>query len=38
MKNNPATKMALWMILLLAVIWLLGWLLGYSGEVQPFKF
>lgn len=37
MKQNPAIKVAVWMILLLAVIWGLGYLLGYNGAVQPFS-
>jgi lipopolysaccharide export system protein LptC len=32
MKQNPAIKMAMWMILLLAVVWLVGWLMGYDGH------
>lgn len=36
-KQNPAIKVAIWMILLLAVIWGLGYALGYNGEVQPFS-
>jgi hypothetical protein len=37
MKQNPAIKVAFWMILLLAVIWGLGYVLGYNGEVKPFS-
>jgi hypothetical protein len=38
MKQNPAFKMALWMILLLAVTWLVGWLMGYDGHVSSSLF
>jgi hypothetical protein len=34
--KNPAIKVAMWMILLLAVIWLLGWVLGYNGIIEEF--
>ncbi|MDF2628402.1 MAG: hypothetical protein K0R39_2233 [Symbiobacteriaceae bacterium] len=37
MKQNPAIKVAFWMILLLAVIWGLGFVFGYNGDVQPFS-
>ncbi len=30
--RNPAIKMAIWMLLFLAVIWLIGYLMGYQGE------
>jgi hypothetical protein len=36
-KGNPAVKMAIWMILLLAIIWGLGYLMGYNGAIEPFK-
>lgn len=37
MRRNPAIKVAIWMILLLAVIWGLGYVMGYNGTVQPFS-
>jgi hypothetical protein len=35
--RSPAIKMAVWMVVLLAVLWGLGYVMGYSGEVVPFK-
>ena len=31
MRQNPAIKVAMWMLLLLAGIWLAGYLMGYKG-------
>jgi hypothetical protein len=36
MKNNPAIKMAVWMILLFAVIFLVGVLMRYNGTIEDF--